>query len=174
MSAKKNLILNQKRIMQKLNKDWFVVMTKPKQEQVARKNLLNQKFEVFLPQINHSDINSSFIPLFPGYLFVSFDISRPHWLKIGNTRGVKKLLSSNINPSRVDKKIINILLKSTNSFGIIKKSYLNYKLNQNIEIVNGPFTKMLGKIISLGTNGRIKILLENIVINLDKKDILPV
>ena len=100
--------------MEKVNKDWFVVMTKLKQEQVARKNLLNQRFEVFLPQLNHSNINSGLIPLFPGYLFVSFDISRPHWLKIGNTRGVKKLLSSNINPSRVDKKIINILLRSTN------------------------------------------------------------
>ncbi len=174
MSARKNLILNQKRIMQKLNKDWFVVMTKTKQEQVARKNLLNQKFEVFLPQLNHSDISSSFTPLFPGYLFVSFDISRPHWLKIGNTRGVKKLLSSNINPSRVDKKIINILLKSTNSFGVIKESYLNYKLNQSIKVINGPFKNMLGKITSLENNTRIKILLDNIVINLENKDILPV
>ena len=160
--------------METINKDWFVVMTKPRQEQLAKKNLLNQSFEVFLPQLNQVDINSSFIPLFPSYLFVSFDIFNPHWLKICNTRGVKKLLSSNINPSRVDKKIINILFKSTNSFGVIKKSYLNYKLNQNIEITNGPFKNMLGKITSLETNSRIKILLENIVINLEKKDILPV
>lgn len=160
--------------MEKVNKDWFVVMTKLKQEQVARKNLLNQRFEVFLPQLNHSNINSDLIPLFPGYLFVSFDISRPHWLKIGNTRGVKKLLSSNINPSRVDKKIINILLKSTNSNGVISKSYLNYKLNQSVKIMNGPFKNMLGKITSLENNTRIKILLDNIVINLENKDILPV
>ena len=105
---------------------------------------------------------------------MSFDISRPHWLKIGNTRGVKKLLSSNINPSRVDKKIINILLKSTNSNGVISKSYLNYKLNQSVKIMNGPFKNMLGKITSLENNTRIKILLDNIVINLENKDILPV
>ena len=160
--------------MEKVNKDWFVVMTKPKQEQLAKKNLLKQSFEVFLPQLNQSDINSGFIPLFPSYLFVSFDILNTHWLKIRNTRGVKKLLSSNINPSRVDQRIIDILLKSTNSQGVIKKSYLNYKLNQNIEIINGPFKKMLGKITSLENNTRIKILLENIVINLENKDILPV
>ncbi len=160
--------------MEKVNKDWFVVMTKPKKEQLARKNLLNQRFEVFLPQLNYSDINSNFIPLFPGYLFVSFDIFSPHWLKIGNTRGVKKLLSSNVNPSKVDKKIINILLKSTNSFGVISESYLNYKLNQSIKVINGPFKNMLGKITSLENNARIKILLDNIVINLENKDILPV
>lgn len=159
--------------MKKKNKNWFVVMTKPKQELLATQNLLNQCFEVFLPQFNQPNLNKEVNPLFPSYLFVRFDISNPKWLKIKNTRGVRKLLNSNINPTKVDEKIIDILLRSTNSNGVISKSYLNYKLNQSVKIMNGPFKNMLGKITSLKTNCRIEILLQNIVINLENKDIIP-
>ena len=47
-------------------------------------------------------------------------------------------------------------------------------MNQSVKIMNGPFKNMLGKITSLENNTRIKILLDNIVINLENKDILPV
>tara|TARA_E500000178_G_C16998109_1_gene744257 strand:- start:1077 stop:1559 length:483 start_codon:yes stop_codon:yes gene_type:complete len=159
--------------MKKSRKDWYIVMTKPKQEFIASKNLLNQGFDVFLPRLKKSTIESPSNLLFPSYIFVSFDILKHEWLKIGNTRGVKRLLNSNIKPSKVNCEIINILFGSVDSQGLISKSYLSYKLYQNIKIINGPFKNIFGKIISLGSKSRIKILSKNLIINLEDKDIIP-
>ena len=69
--------------------------------------------------------------------------------------------------------IINILFGSVDSQGLISKSYLSYKLNQKIKIIDGPFKNIFGKIISLGSKNRIKILSRNFIINLEDKDIIP-
>ena len=159
--------------MEKGKREWFVVMTKPKQELIASKNLLNQGFKVFLPRFKKSTIDSHSNLLFPSYVFVSFDILRQEWLKIGNTRGVKKLLNSNIQPSKLNCGIIDLLFSSVNSEGLISRAYLSYKLYQNIRIIDGPFKNVFGKIISLGSQNRIKILSKNLIINLEDKDIIP-
>ena len=59
-----------------IGRDWYVVATKARCEQVARENLERQGFEVILPQIKISKrqrgIWKAIIePIFPSYLFVS-------------------------------------------------------------------------------------------------------
>jgi transcriptional antiterminator RfaH len=81
-------------------KKWYVVHIKPNQELTAEQQLKNQNFEVFYPRCiqqvhnpNTDRITKRVSPLFPGYMFVSFDIAEPcGWQKIPNTRGVLNLI----------------------------------------------------------------------------------
>ena len=57
---------------------WYVVSTKPNQENRAALNLRKQAFEVLLPMMQKKrrharQIETVLRPLFPGYLFVEFD-----------------------------------------------------------------------------------------------------
>jgi len=86
--------------MKKINKNWFVIMSKPNQELKAIKNLKNQNFDIFCPYFE-KEIGTAFKPsvvkefLFPSYIFVKLNLENYKWLKIKYTLGVKKLLSLN-------------------------------------------------------------------------------
>jgi len=51
-------------------KNWYLIQTKPKQEEVASSNLANQNFEIYYPK---TQINNKVIALFPRYLFIQLD-----------------------------------------------------------------------------------------------------
>ena len=83
-----------------MSKEWFILQYKPNSYKIAEKNLTRQGFETFFP-INKitshtisrfKNINQ---PLFPGYMFISFDIARSGWHKINNTYGVTRLITFN-------------------------------------------------------------------------------
>lgn len=159
--------------MIKKNK-WFVVMTKPKQEIIAKCNLENQDFHVLLPMLKLDTEAKKTEPLFPSYLFVNFDPEDYKWLKISNTRGVKKILKYSIHPKEVDREFVKLLLDCTDKFGLLKKTFYKYKINQKIKIINGPFRKMLGEIKTFSPENRVKVLMNKLIINLDSRDIIPV
>ena len=74
---------------------WYCVQTMVGREQEARDRLAEQAFEVLLPLGARVMGNGIFIgPLFGPYLFVRFDVTRPGWKRIGNTRGVKRLFGA--------------------------------------------------------------------------------
>ena len=57
---------------------WFVVQTKPRQEDVAYENLVRQKFTTYLPKIqlrkkSHNTWKVVIEPLFKNYLFILFN-----------------------------------------------------------------------------------------------------
>lgn len=75
-------------------KRWYVVQTKASQEKLAFQELLNQNFNAFLPKYQYTTINKRLNlkekivkPLFPGYLFVEFDVEKERWKVINSTRG---------------------------------------------------------------------------------------
>jgi transcriptional antiterminator RfaH len=79
-----------------VSKEWFVLQFKPNSHYQASKNLNQQGFETFLPLHDSTTRKSSrFIstkkPLFPGYMFITFDRTENDWHKINNTYGVSKL-----------------------------------------------------------------------------------
>ena len=58
---------------------WYLAQVKPQSSQIAERNLHRHGFETFLPR--HNVIGKSSgrfvtqpLPLFPGYIFVAFDI----------------------------------------------------------------------------------------------------
>ena len=64
--------------------NWYVVKTKRLKEDFAKINLINQNFKVYSPIIKTiKKMGEKIIhlkkPLFPGYLFVQFDLNNSNW-----------------------------------------------------------------------------------------------
>ena len=59
---------------------WFLIYTKPRQEERAKENLENQGFETFLPMIAFEKIKQpklySLKPMFPRYLFTQYNAEK--------------------------------------------------------------------------------------------------
>ena len=65
-------------------KEWFVVQTQVNSEQIAAANIKQKGFEVYYPNffktISHARKTKKVIkPLFPRYIFVSFNKNKDNW-----------------------------------------------------------------------------------------------
>ena len=77
-------------------KHWYVIQTQFKQELTAQENLERQGFKTFLPQYMKPRKKGVLtLPLFSGYLFVSFNKDACRWQKIHHTIGVSRILGYN-------------------------------------------------------------------------------
>ena len=150
--------------MKKNNENWFVIMSKPNQELKAIKNLQNQNFNIFCPYFE-KEFGTTFKPsvirefLFPSYIFVKLNLESYNWLKIKYTLGVKKLLSSGSVPSKINKSFVENLIKSSNKDGLLNNRFFSFKPKQKIIVTKGPFRKVLGEVICLVGDNRVRILL---------------
>ena len=78
-------------------KRWYVVQTHARREDQAVHHLKRQGFKVYLPRYlkkrRHArKIDWHPFPLFPRYLFVSFDLNINQWRSIHSTVGVSRLI----------------------------------------------------------------------------------
>jgi len=74
-------------------RSWFVIRTKPKQEAVARDQLQQQGFDVYLPLVNTRITHARKVswqprPFFSGYLFMHLSRDEQRWTTIRSTVGV--------------------------------------------------------------------------------------
>lgn len=93
---------------------WYVVHTKPRQEQRALENLQNQGFEAWLPMTEVEKLRLGRLakvvePLFSRYLFIRLDTTQSNWSPIRSTLGVSKLVSFGNVPARVPDEFIRAL-----------------------------------------------------------------
>jgi transcriptional antiterminator RfaH len=93
---------------------WYVIYTKPRQEQRAVENLNNQGYHCFLPTITVDKVkNNAVIPvkqaLFGRYIFIELSASTSNWMPIRSTKGVSNLVSFANKPARVPTELITAL-----------------------------------------------------------------
>ncbi len=82
---------------------WYAVAVKPGQELGAARHLERQGFQTFTPSIvktvRHARRRMERrVALFPGYLFVRFDIGQCAWRSINGTLGVRSLVMAGERP----------------------------------------------------------------------------
>lgn len=138
---------------------WYVVLTKPKQEERAEEHLTAQGGEVFLPRIQLEKIRKGkrtqvIEPLFPGYLFVNVQGCEHLVGSIRSTRGVRQLLRFAVEPVEIRQEIIEDLKKrcgelvgnSSNEKSESQQAFKHqvFKEGQGIEITSGPFKDYQG------------------------------
>lgn len=145
-------------------RNWFVVATQPNRENVATAHLLNQGFEVFLPARRSTlrrnrRLETGRSPLFPGYLFVSFDGSPASVRSINGTRGVKYLLLSGKSPSPLPDGFVDTLLANLHDDGTVSHR-LVMNPGDRIQIASGPLVHQIGELLNMDERGRVKVLLE--------------
>lgn len=130
---------------------WYVVLTKPKQEERAEEHLQAQGAEVFLPRIALEKMHKGkrvekVEVLFPGYLFVNVQGCESIIGSIRSTRGVRQLLRFAIEPLQVNTRLIEDL--RSRCYQQIENQLGNddtqarqslYKAGQKVEVTSGPF-----------------------------------
>ena len=84
------------------NMRWFVVQLKPNGFVTAMLNLQKQGYQTFMPmrqvEVRHARrVKTVSRPLFPGYIFVRFDVETTQWRSINNTFGVSGLIVGGAN-----------------------------------------------------------------------------
>ena len=95
---------------------WYVIYTKPRQEQRALLNLQRQGYDCYLPMFPAEKLRRGALkvvqePLFARYLFIQLGVgqSAQSWAPIRSTQGVSRLVTFGAEPARVHPELIEIL-----------------------------------------------------------------
>ncbi len=144
---------------------WFVAQLRPNCETIAKRNLERQGFGLFAPyeelvMRRASAYRTVRKPLFPGYLFVSFDPAGAHWRAINSTMGVSRLVSFRTGePSNVPDALIANLQGRCDADGkILPPDEL--APGEQVRIIQGPFSEFVATVEHLAPQQRIWVLLD--------------
>jgi len=142
---------------------WYVVQTKPANEDRVKGNLLNQDIEPFLPllgtyQYSNGKVIDRIKPLFPNYLFARMDLGL-HYYKVKYTRGVSKILGNGEGPIPISEKVIITIRERMGEDSLVKLED-ELKDGDVVEVTSGPFKDLRGIFQKkMSGKGRVKILL---------------
>jgi transcription elongation factor/antiterminator RfaH len=161
---------------------WYVVQSRPYQENRAIEHVEQQGFRAFCPRlkktVRHARKTTLVLaPLFPGYFFVPLDLTRDRWRSFNGTRGVARIVTNGERPSPVPPGIIESLLARTNPDGTI--NWLpSLEVGAAVVIANGPFADLVGTLEHLGPDGRVRVLLSilgrPVNVSLHQESLMPV
>jgi transcriptional antiterminator RfaH len=147
-----------------VNVKWYLVKTKPRNENRVYTRLDEAGFESIYPRIEkksrkreHPDIR----PLFPTYLFVRFAIEQLRTIRY--TRGVAKVVTFGEEPQEVGEDIIAAVRERMDQEGIVTlvRPPDNWKTGDKIRIGEGPFAGLEAIFLEkLPDRDRVVLLLE--------------
>lgn len=130
-----------------IEKAWFLINSKSKQERRAEEHLKNQEINCILPIIEVEKIirgrrQKITEALFPGYLFVELQTNGQDWSKIRSTRGVRDFVRFGGVPARVPQSVLDHLQ-------LLDATYAQPETNapragDKVVITEGPFKDLEG------------------------------
>lgn len=123
---------------------WYVIYTKPRQEQRARLNLEQQGYECYLPLLTTEKLRQGVLtavnePVFARYLFIRLETSPSgkSWAPIRSTRGVSHLVTFGAEPAKVDARLIEVLRSQNGRMRERPERLFNE--GDRVQIKEGPF-----------------------------------
>ena len=148
--------------MEDIQRDWYVVYSKPHREEQAQFHLRMKSLEVFFPRLDLvrvAEKRKRIIPLFPNYLFVRIHLPTEfHY--VSWSPGVKRIVSFGDRPIPLDERVVDFLKQQTDADGVIR-ACSQLKPGQEVEIRGGPFDGLIAIIQDPpDAKGRVKILLK--------------
>jgi transcriptional antiterminator RfaH len=145
-------------------KQWFVVQSKPREEERAFHYLKEKGVQTFFPRIKmvrYRGTRAQMVvkPMFPLYLFTRFqtpdEIHHVLW-----TRGVKRILGAGDKPIAVEDEVVNFIISQVDEDGVARAGR-RLKPQDRVRIRSGPFKDLIGifeRVID--DRGRVQILLD--------------
>jgi len=143
---------------------WYAVHCLSHREGAAAAHLQNQDFGVFYPRRRKTRrharrIETVLVPFFPGYIFVTLNLSRDRWRSVNGTYGVASLVMQGETPAAVPMGVVEALQASCEEDGVMH--YQNdLQPGQRVQIVQGAFTEFVGQLDQMDAAGRVRVLLE--------------
>jgi transcription antitermination factor NusG len=135
-----------------MQKNWYILYTKPKCEKKVASLLTKRKTENFCP-LNHIKLESlrrdKFLqePLFKSYIFVK--IAEKDIPPIKNTEGVISLLYWMGKPAIIKDDEIEYIREFTNDHQNIELQKTEVNPGENVHVLDGPIFSVDGKIYAL-------------------------
>jgi transcriptional antiterminator RfaH len=145
---------------------WHVVQTHVHAEAKAQLHLGRQGFETYLPRYlkrrRHARRTETVAaPLYPSYLFVTFNPAIHRWRSIQSTVGVTRLVCNGDMPATMDDAIVNGLKGRENAQGFIELARRpQFAAGDQVRVREGVFSDCLGLFESMGDRERVAILLD--------------
>jgi transcriptional antiterminator RfaH len=141
-----------------MEKKWLIALYKGNEVKRLERNLLNQKFDFYLPKITTKKINANpkVEVLFPSYIFVNISLENYSALKY--TMGIKNIIKFGDSIPFITNEDIAVIQKAEEESKI---NPINSKLQigQDALIVKGSFKGSIVKICSLTSKNRVGVLL---------------
>ena len=143
---------------------WFLAQLKPNCAQIAQKNLIRQGFDTFLPMEEETrQRNGKFVtatrPLFPGYIFVAFDVAKGLWRSVNATHGIMKLVSFGKEPAPVPRDLVSQLMLGCDTSGKLLPPKLLTPGDQ-VMLTNGPFANFAAEVQKIAPDQRVWVLMD--------------
>ena len=127
---------------------WYVIHTKPRQEQRALANLQQQGYTCFLPVLARQKLCRGALtvvpePLFARYLFIQLDGGQmgQSWAPIRSTMGVSRLVTFGTEPAKVRADLIESLRAHSSA---ATHAVPLFTPGEHVQIKNGPFAGLEG------------------------------
>lgn len=139
-------------------KNWLVATYKTNELKRLERNLLNQKFNYYLPKITTKKINSSLKTelLFPGYIFIN--ASSENYSALKYTMGIKNIIRFGYNISCISDKEIEAI-KMAEEKSKIDPVVPQIHIGQNAIIAKGSLKGIIVKVCSFPSKERVGVLL---------------
>jgi transcriptional antiterminator RfaH len=144
---------------------WFIIQLRPQGLKRAIDHLRRQDFRTFAPEIENTTTRAGSLrqtrkPLFPGYLFVSFDPANQGWVAINSTRGVSRLiLDRPFSPSPLPQQVIAGIMARCDTSGLLLPP-ASLEVGDKIRVLAGPFADLVTTIEMLPDQERIGVLID--------------
>ena len=140
-------------------KKWYLIKTKPRQENTAIINLENQQYTTYCPI---AKINKKNVALFPGYVFIYLDKHNENWSPIRSTKGVINFVRFGLNFAQVPDNIIEFIKNNELTVEEKIKNLNKFKKGEKVQITDGLFKNCVAIFKSYKPDDRL-ILLMNIL-----------
>ena len=146
-------------------KSWYLIYSKPREEELAKTHLGRQGYEVYLPLIlgrikRRGRTEKSIKPMFPRYLFIHLSDQTDDWGPIRSTIGVSNLVKFGMNPAKVPEDLIIKLHENEKNKGFHDLPDINLKSGDNLFIAEGPFEGYESTLLSKNADDRVTVLLK--------------
>lgn len=161
-------------------RSWYLVHTKPRQENLAQENLERQGYETYLPRIyqtrrrngRHVKIIEAF---FPRYLFIHLDSETDNWAPIRSTFGVSKMIRFDGIPAIVPDQLIQTLKGNDDADGIQSLKQNSLMRGDKVTIIDGPLAGYQGIYQQQNSAERVAVLVDlvgkNALLNISVHDL---
>ena len=144
---------------------WYLIHTKPRQENIALENLQQQGYTCYLPLFNVEKIRRGKFAvvleaLFPRYLFIQLDtaLSSQSWTPIRSTKGVNRLVAFGGQPVKVDETLVSILkVAEENQPERLQKMFA---AGDKVQLTHGAFAGLEGIYQMADGESRAMVLIE--------------
>lgn len=132
-----------------ITRSWYLIYSKPREEELASENLTRQGYTIYLPKIISSRRRREryvdvIEPMFSRYLFIHLDTENDNWAPIRSTLGVSSIVRFGGSPAVVPDELIEYLKSNCNEAGLQRIEPRTFRRGDEIRIVDGVMSGLNG------------------------------